>query len=106
MRKKSATSDTSESTTATLAALAIYISEFVINGTLDSRCAAKLVKRLKKEAEAVSENGNVTKLAQKDLKKAFDAVDVAVRDHDANLLVAANAALRTTDEGKKAAKSH
>ncbi|MGF6807322.1 hypothetical protein OKW30_002448 [Paraburkholderia sp. Clong3] len=109
MSKKSETSGksgTNESTAATLAALANYISEFVVNGTLDSRCAAKLVKRLRKEAETILENGSATKLPQKDLKKAFDTVDAAVQDHDAKLLVTANAALRTADEGKKAEKSH
>jgi hypothetical protein len=54
MSKKSAgddSNDASESTEATLTALTTNISEFVLNGTLDTRFAAKLVKRLKKEAD-------------------------------------------------------
>ncbi|KXU84276.1 hypothetical protein CI15_25255 [Paraburkholderia monticola] len=104
-KKTENSSGAPETTDATLTALAMYICEFVTNGTLDSRCAAKLVKRLKKEADVISANGKVGKLVHRDLQKAFDAVDAAVRHHDANLLVAANASLRATDEGKSAAKS-
>lgn len=99
--ESSGKSDATETTGSTLAALAIYISEFVMNGTLDSRFAAKLLKHLKKEAEAISDNGVMTKLAEKDLEKAFDAVDTAIRSHDSNLLVAANASLRSADARKK-----
>jgi hypothetical protein len=101
MSKKSSSDDvgdSNETTEATLAALTMQINEFVSEGTLDSRCAAKLVRRLKKEAEAVAESGKATKTGQKELKKAFGAVDAALCDHDARLLVTANAALRTTDE--------
>lgn len=107
MSKKTENSDkgdATETTATTLAALATYVSEFVTNGSLDSRFAAKLVKRLQKEAKAVSEDGNTTKLAQRELQEAFEAVDAAIRGHNAKLLVAANASLRTADEGKKAAK--
>jgi hypothetical protein len=90
-------SDSNETTEATLLALTIQINEFVNDRTLDSRFAAKLVKRLKKEAEAISEGGNATKPGHKELKKAFDAVDAALRNHDAGLLVTANATLRATD---------
>jgi hypothetical protein len=90
--------DSNETTEATLATLTMQINEFVSGETLDSRCAAKLVKRLKKEADAVAESCKATKTGQKELKKAFDAVDAALCDHDARLLVTANAALRTTDE--------
>jgi hypothetical protein len=82
---------------ATLAALTLQIDEFVRGGTLDSRCAAKLIKRLKKESEFVAENGNSTKSGRNELKKAFRVVDITLREHDANLLVAANAALRVAD---------
>ncbi|CAE6970128.1 hypothetical protein [Paraburkholderia domus] len=101
MSKKSSSDnvgDSNETTEATLTALTMQINEFVSGGTLDSRCAAKLVKRLKKEADAVAESGKATKTGQKELKKAFGAVDAALCDHDAKLLVTANAALRTTDE--------
>jgi hypothetical protein len=36
--------------------------------------------------------------SSKEQKKVFGAVDAALCDHDAGLLVTANAALRTTDE--------
>jgi hypothetical protein len=101
MSKKSVSndiSDTVETSEATLMTLAKQIGAFVHEGTLDSRCAAKLVKRLKKEAEAVLEHGKTTKPGQKALRQAFDTVDAALRDHDAGLLVAANAVLRSTDD--------
>jgi hypothetical protein len=105
MSKKSASNPAVESndTTATaLTALATQINAFVHEGTLDSRFAAKLVKRLKKEAEAISETGHATKSDWKELKKAFDAVDAALRKHDASLLVTANAALRASDDTPEA----
>jgi hypothetical protein len=89
--------DANETTEATLAALTMQISRFVVEGTLDSRVAAKLVKRLKKEAEAVVESGKTTKTGANELRRAFVSVDAALRDHDAKLLVTANAALRDTD---------
>ncbi|TDN67052.1 hypothetical protein [Paraburkholderia sp. BL10I2N1] len=95
------TSDSTETTEATLASLAAQISTFVREGTLDSRFATKLVKRLKKEAEAISEGGKATKPGHKALEKAFDSVDGALRDHEAGLLVLANAALRATDEASE-----
>lgn len=106
MSKKSVSSDTSsnETTEQALVALTIQITEFVQGGALDSRFAAKLVKRLKREADAISQGRNATKPGQAELKKAFDAVDAVLRDHDATLLVMANAALRETDNkigGKK-----
>ncbi|WP_168787729.1 hypothetical protein [Paraburkholderia aromaticivorans] len=107
MGKKSTSDDTgdsNETSEATLAALTIQIREFVHEGTLDSRCAAKLVKRLKKEAEAISESGSATKTGQKELKKAFDLIDAALRDHDAGLLVTANAALRSVEDSTSARK--
>jgi hypothetical protein len=70
--------DSNETSEATLAALTIQISDFVREGTLDSRCAAKLVKQLKKEAEANSECGKGTKPSQKELKTAFDVADATL----------------------------
>lgn len=81
---------------ATLVTLTIQICGLLHEGALDSRCAAKLVRRLRKEAEIVSEAGRITKSGQKDLLHAFNAVDVVLHSHDAGLLVAANAALRST----------
>ena len=90
--------DSNETTEATLVALTMQINSFVRGGTLDSRCGAKLVKRLKREAES----GRATKPGRKELKTAFDTVDSALRDHDAGLLVMANAALRATDDAASA----
>ena len=98
--------DSNETTEAALAALASQINDFVLEGSLDSRCGAKLVKRLKKEADAIAEAGNSTKLGQKGLKLALETVDTALRDHDARLLVMANAALRSTDGTAETKKSN
>ncbi|REG50912.1 hypothetical protein B0G80_7384 [Paraburkholderia sp. BL6669N2] len=98
-------SDSNETNEQALVALTIQIKEFVQNRMLDSRFAAKLVKRLKKEADAISEGGNTTKLGKKALKEAFDTVDAVLRDHDAALLVTANAALRETDDATSGKKS-
>ena len=98
-------SDSNETTEQALVALTLQIKGFVENRSLDSRFAAKLVKRLKKEADAISERGNSTKPGQKELKKAFDAVDEVLRAHDAALLVTANAALRETDDPARTKKS-
>ncbi|WP_258194192.1 hypothetical protein, partial [Paraburkholderia sp. BL25I1N1] len=97
-------SDSNETTEQALTALTIQIKEFVQNSSLDSRFAAKLVRRLKKEADAIFEGGNATKTGQKELKNAFDAVDAVLRDHDAALLVTANAALRETDDTTRSKK--
>jgi hypothetical protein len=108
MGKKSFSDDASasnETTEQALVALTTQIKEFVQNRLLDSRFAAKLVKRLKKEADAISEGDNAPKPGQKELKKAFDAVDAVLRDHDAALLVTANAALRETDNTTSSKKS-
>jgi hypothetical protein len=108
MNRKSPSDDASasnETTEQALVALTRQINEFVKDRSLDSRFAAKLVKRLKKEADAISEGGNATKPGQKELKKAFEAVDAVLRDHDAALLVTANAALRETDNTTSSKKS-
>lgn len=97
--------DSNETTEQSLVALTAQIKTFVENRSLDSRFAAKLVRRLKKEAEVVSEGRNATKSGQKELKEAFEAVDEALRNHDAALLVTANAALRETDDTTSSKKS-
>jgi hypothetical protein len=83
-----------QSTEPTLSALIGQINGFVQNAVLDSRCATKLVKRLKNEAEVIRGSGNSTKSGRRELKEAFDEVEATLREHDAGLLVAANAALR------------
>ncbi|MFL9922113.1 hypothetical protein PQR75_43865 [Paraburkholderia fungorum] len=105
MGKESLSDDiggSNETTEATLVALTMQINSFVREGTLDSRCAAKLAKRLKGAAELISESGRATKPGRKELKTAFDTIDSALRDHDAGLLVMANAALRATDDAASA----
>ncbi|WNC95006.1 hypothetical protein RI103_34570 [Paraburkholderia sp. FT54] len=87
-----------ESTEATLTTLTTQINAFVREGTLDSRCAAKLVKRLKREADMISESGKSSKPERKKLNIAFVEIEAALRDHDAGLLVIANAALRAADD--------
>ena len=103
-------SDVSNGTTQTsesaLSDVAIHIKTLVIDHLLDSRCAAKLVKRLRKESDAVTKDSGGTKAGRKTLLKTFEAVDKALRQQDAALLVAANASLRADDganilKGKK-----
>ena len=86
-----------QSTEATLSALVGQINGFVRNAVLDSRCAAKLVKRLKDEAEVIRGSEKSTKSRRHELEKAFEEMEVTLREHDAGLLVAANAALRVKD---------
>jgi hypothetical protein len=83
-----------QSTEATLSALIGQINGFVQSAVLDSRCAAKLVRRLKNESEVIRGTENSTKSGRRELKEAFDEVEATLREHDAGLLVAANAALR------------
>ncbi|MBK5122242.1 hypothetical protein IQ288_20495 [Burkholderia sp. R-69980] len=108
MSKKSAFDEdgnVTETTEGTLTALTLQITEFLHQGTLDSRFAAKLTRRLKQEAEAILETGKAAKAGQRKLDKAFDMLDAALRDHDARLLVTANAKLRTIDNAVAAKRS-
>ena len=103
MSKKSSSddaNDSNETTEQALAALTVQIKEFVQNRSLDSRFAAKLVKRLKKESELVVENGHSVQSARRTLEEALRAIDAELREHDAKLLVAANAALRRADDSQ------
>lgn len=86
---------TNKTADTTLVALTIQICGFVHEGTLDSRCATKLVRRLRKEADAIAEAGRMTKFGQRELIHAFDTVDMVLRTDDAGLLVTANAAQRS-----------
>ena len=94
-----------ETTEHALVALILQVQEFVENCSLDSRFAVKLVKRSKKESDAISAKCNSTKPGQKDLNKAFVTVDAALRAHDAALLVTANVALREIDDSARTKKS-
>jgi hypothetical protein len=108
MSKKPVSDDdgnANETTEQALIVLTAQIKDLVQHGSLDSRLAAKLLKRLKKEALIVAAGDKTTKTGQKDLSKAFDAADTALRDHEAALLVTANAALRETDNKRSGKKS-
>ncbi|WP_092001676.1 hypothetical protein [Paraburkholderia lycopersici] len=84
-------------TEATLMALIEQLANFVAAGTLDSRCAAKLGKRLRKESEVVIDARGLSKSSRNAIDKAFEALDDALRACDAKLLVSAQAALREAD---------
>ncbi|MFM0339829.1 hypothetical protein [Paraburkholderia fungorum] len=86
-----------QSTEIALTQIALHIQTLVVDQTLDSRCAAKLIKRLKKEGENVARSGGGTKGDRKTLLKTFDSFDIALLEQNATLLVAANAALREID---------
>jgi len=85
--------------------LAASIVELVGEQAIDSRLGTKLLKRLEKEAKLVAENGPqpLNKTQKRTMREALDKLDEALRQSDANLLVLANAKLRSTDEspGKK-----
>jgi hypothetical protein len=92
-----AASVTTQSTDAALAGLARHIQKLVFDQTLDSRCAAKFVKRLKKEGEAVAKSDGGSKTGRKLLLEMFESLDAALFEQNATLLVAANASLRESD---------
>ncbi|MFM0172124.1 hypothetical protein PQR33_22670 [Paraburkholderia sediminicola] len=64
---------------------------------LDSRLAEKLVKQLRKKADAISKPGYSQRSQLLELTDAFNSVDAALRAHNADLLVTAHAALRTSE---------
>lgn len=100
MSKKSSSNKVDQSTQTTapaLVAILTQIAEFVEDNTLDSRCALRLVKRLRNEADSISKNTNATESAHKSLEEAFEIVDTALHRCDGRLLVKANAALREID---------
>jgi hypothetical protein len=86
-----------QSTEAALADLASHIQRLVSDEVLDSRCAAKLVKRLRKEGVTVSTAGTGSEADREALIRALDALETALFDQNAVLLVAANATLREID---------
>ncbi|KXU91166.1 hypothetical protein CI15_00850 [Paraburkholderia monticola] len=106
MSKKHAAAepDKTRSTQVALVALASHIQTLVADGSLDGRCAAKLVKCLRKEAVAVEDSSSGTRAERKMLLKTFDALDTALFEQGAAMLVAANAALRADDVSDGAEK--
>jgi hypothetical protein len=80
-----------------LGELLTHIKDLVESRLLDSRCAAKLVRRINKEFVLVSKSGKLTKSGDRSLQDAFEAVDAALHAEDARLLVEANAVLRAAD---------
>jgi hypothetical protein len=96
--KSDASNGTTQTSELALSEMASHIKTLVIDHLLDSRCAAKLVRRLRKESDAVTKRRGGTRAGRKSLLKTFDAVDKALRQEDAALLVAANAALRADDD--------
>jgi hypothetical protein len=88
-----------------LTRLATSIVELLREQAIDSRLGAKLLKRLEKEAMLVTAQGAqaLSKTQKRTLRDALGELEQALRQTDANLLVTANAQLRSSDEalGKK-----
>ncbi|TDG02132.1 hypothetical protein E1N52_41310 [Paraburkholderia guartelaensis] len=80
-----------------VAALVTAIEGSVLDGTLDSRCAASLICRLKGEAAHIVESGYSTPAGRSEMERAFGAVEAALLRHDAHRFVATYAALRAGD---------
>jgi hypothetical protein len=103
--------DESDQPTQTSAAglmrLASTIGELLREQAIDSRFGAKLYKRLEKEAKRVAEKGPAPlgKAQKAALKESIDALEHALVQRDADLLVQANARLRES-EAATAAKPH
>ncbi|GAB7537907.1 hypothetical protein AB4851_28520 [Burkholderia sp. 22PA0099] len=74
-----------------LVELSEKLADLVRTGSLDTRCAAKLLDRLEKEAAAVVDRDAASEDA---LKPALKALKHAIRDSDAGTFVKASAALR------------
>ncbi|RQN40803.1 hypothetical protein [Paraburkholderia tropica] len=101
MGKKSSSKNvdvgSTQTTTATLESLLTQITEFVQAGTLDSRCAAKLGRRLRKEAEAIESDGRASQSELDTLKQASEKLDASLNRRNGKLLVEAYEALRDSD---------
>ena len=80
-----------------VAALVNAIGVSVLDGALDSRCAASLICRLKGEADHIIESGHSTPTGRWEMERAFGSVEAALRRHDARLFVTTYAALRAAD---------
>ncbi|WP_061174435.1 hypothetical protein [Caballeronia pedi] len=90
-----------QSTASGLMRLASLIAGLAREGAIDTRFAAKLSKRLDKEARRVSTGGAVPldEAEQTALFGALGELDVALRQRDAASLVEANARLRENEGG-------
>jgi hypothetical protein len=66
--------------------------------SVPSRTNATLIKRLKREADLIPECGKSSKPERRKLNIAFVEIEATLRNHDAGLLVIANAALRAADD--------
>ncbi|WP_244817057.1 hypothetical protein [Caballeronia sp. Lep1P3] len=89
-----------QTTAAGLIRLASVIAALARDGAVDTRFAAKLFKRLDKEARRVVARGEpACEDADRDaLVAALGELDVALRQRDAASLVEANARLRESEE--------
>jgi hypothetical protein len=83
-----------------LGELLTHIKDLVEHELLDSRCATKLVRRIKKEYVLISQSGKLTKTGDRLLQDAFEATDAALNAENARLLVEANAVLRAKDNAR------
>ena len=92
-----AETDAAQTTWSALVALASHIKNLATDQTLDSRCASKLFKRLKKEVDAVEKRSSGTKAGREKLLKKFEDLDATLCDQGATLLMVANASLRAND---------
>lgn len=90
---------TTQSTAGGLIRLASVIAGLAREGAIDTRFAAKLSKRLDKEARRVSTGGAepLDESEQAALFGALGELDLALRQHDAASLVEANARLRESE---------
>lgn len=108
MEGQSERDEPTQTTADGLTRLAKSVVQLLGEGVIDSRLAAKILRRLDKEAALVAENGpEVLDKAQKhSLRDALGDLERSLHDADASTLVKANAKLRSTDEhARKKVKS-
>jgi hypothetical protein len=88
-----------QTSAAGLTRLASTIGELLREHAIDSRFGTKLYKRLEKEAKRVAEKGPAPlgKAQKAALKEAIAALEHALVQRDADLLVQANARLRDSE---------
>lgn len=100
MEDQSARDEPTQTTATGLARLAQSVVQLLGEGVIDSRLAAKILKRLDKEAILVADHGPqlLDKSQKRTLRDALDQLGHSLNDADATTLVRANAKLRSTDE--------